>query len=233
MMRKANVMINVLFFLGVLLILFGFFLFVPENSRTPVAWLNFGVSVFIYICFFGRYSLLYASLADFADNAPLLSIYWKSYYIYTLVSIGSMFAFHSWEIPFRYQLLWHVVYLFLFMLALAYGFWLVGWHQRATKMDKGTMSKIREIQQATKDMRILISELSAEYFEAKEIFAALADDIECIPGSGSEQANSYESEILISLKNVQNSLLTQQHPDALFETLKKLHVIVKLRKQIV
>lgn len=228
-MRKANWLFNILVLIGMGLIAGLFFVFVPESSRSPVAWLNLAVAELIYLGFFGKYTLLFPAVKNFADNSPLLSVYWKSFPAYVLLSCGGMYVFYRYGFSFRQQSLLQGVILFLFFVSLAAGYWASAWHCRATVNDRVTMSRVREIQQRACELQVLLETLP-EAVVFLRVFEPVLDDINTITGSDAPEAGSREVEILAQLSSLAE--LVPGNPDAFAANCRQLALTVKIRKQI-
>lgn len=231
-MSKASKLFNVLFLVGGLLITGLFMLFVSPEHRTPIAWLNFGVFMFIYIGFFGKYALLFPAVKLFADRTPMLAAYWKYFIIYVLVSCGSMLIFHSLELNFNQQLLLQGIFVFVFLLGLVFGMWLSEQHQRATEVDGRSMAGVRSMQRIVEELQQRFAIMPGEYAPGMAILNEVADEINTLVGSPSEDTQSADNQMFGMLTELKSRVVSEAAPGDIVQLLKKIKLEVALRKQM-
>ena len=231
-MKRSNAVFSLLFLLGIFLLFMIFLVFVPEDARSNVAWLNFSVFLVLYIGLFGRYTILFRPLADFADSVPLISSYWISFGLYASLTVGGMICGWRIGLDFEKQLLIQIVLLFLFFLGLAAGYWVSERHSRASVEEKQTMSQIRLLQQTVKELQVMLEAASDDFRGCRRLCEALADDLNSMPGADSPRAVEVEKQIHAGLVELGSLDLSGISPDDLAARLHALGRLAALRKTL-
>ena len=231
-MRKANLLFDVLYFVGIGLAFLSFYTFVPEASRTRVAWLDFGICLLIYTGYLGRLMALFRPLVKFADAVPFFTTYWAWWGTYVAFSVSGMVVFHFLDMAFRKQALLQGIMFFIFMNVVVFGIWGAAWMARSSRRDSLAIGGVREIQHKASALRIAAGELPMTYALAKRDVEKILDDLNCIAGSGNAQAIALEQKIGALMERVNSEMLDMVPEDELARSLKELRMTIAMRKAI-
>lgn len=222
-MKRSNVILNLMFLAGLGLVLAAFLIFVPEERRTDVAWLNLAVAELIYVGAFGRFTILFRPLRSFADSAPLISAYWKYFGTCTFLAICCMIWGSRAGVAFEKQLFIQIALLFLFLFGLAVGYWVSERHALATVEERQTMNMIRVLQHAAADFQTMLEREPESFRGCKKLCEELVDDLNSMPGSNAPGAREAEERLFRGLRELNALDLGQTSPE---ELAGKLHTLV-------
>lgn len=231
-MKKANLLFDFLYVVGIALAFLAFFIFVPEAGRTRVAWLNFGIGLLIYTGYWGQWMVLFRPLQKFADDVPFFSSYWIWWTVYVGLAVVGMIAFQFMHLEFRKQVLLQGIFFFFLLCALALGIWAASWLKQSSERDKRTMGGVRNIQYHIASLRIAASELPEAYHASKVELGKIMDDMNCIAGSSGEQSCALESQILTLMGKASQGMLNGISREELDQIIKDLRMAVSMRKAI-
>lgn len=231
-MKKANLLFDVLYFVGIGLAFALFYTFVPEVDRTSVAWLNFGIGLLIYTGYLGRLVALFRPIVKFADSVPFFATYWAWWGVYVTLAVSGMVIFHLVDMTFRKQALLQGVVFFLFLNVVAFGIWGAAWMARSSAKDKRCIGGVRNIQYMASALRISASELPVTYTACKVEIDAILDDINCIPGSGKDESIALEEKISTLITQANHGMLNEISEKDLLKIIKELRMAVAMRKAI-
>lgn len=231
-MKKANLLFDILYFVGIGLAFALFYTFIPEVGRTRVAWLNFGIGLLVYTGYLGRLMVLFRPVAAFADGIPFFATYWVWWGTYVILAMSGMVVFHLMDLTFRKQALLQGIAFFLFLNVIAFGIWGAAWMARSSVEDKHTIGGVRDIQHLASSLRIAASELPMSYLTSKVEIEKILDDVNCIAGSGQEEARTLEEKISTLITQASHGILNGIPERELMKTIKELRMVVAMRKAV-
>ena len=231
-MKKANLLIDILYCVGLGLAFALFFTFVPEVNRTKVAWLNFSLGLLIYTGYLGRLMVIFRPLCKFADTIPFMTTYWTAWTTYVAFTVSGMLFFHLFGMPFRKQALLQGVMFFVFTNVMAFGIWGAAWMTRSSARDKKVIGGIRNLQHMASTLQISASELPENFMVSKMEVGKIVDDINCIAGSSNENAAQMEERIMALVATVSQKIIDGISNDELLKLCKELRMAVSMRKAI-
>ncbi len=221
-----------LFGVGLVLALCLFLAFVPAESRTPVAWLDFAVALLLYVGLWGRYLALYRRTDDFAANVPALAMYWTWFRICAMLSIAIGVAGYFLHLSFGAQAALQAVSLFLFAMALAVGSTASKFFQHDDASIQTQVSDLRDLQSRAERLKVLAASLPPTHAAVAQGISAVAEDIRYLGGSASPEAKSCEADILRLLQKLESQCGASARPEDCLETLKGLRTSVSLRRNV-
>lgn len=231
-MKRANLLFDILYFVGIGLAFAAFYTFVPEVDRTRVAWLNFSVGLIIYTGYLGRLMALFRPIVRFSDNIPFFTTYWVWWGAYVALAVAGMVAFHLMGLTFRKQALLQGIIFFLFLNVAAFGLWGAAWMARSTARDKRTIGGIREVQRLASSLRIAVGELPMSYATNKLEIGKILDDVNYIAGSNENEAAVLEEKIASLITRLSYEALNDITDEKLTRFTSELRVAVAMRKAI-
>jgi hypothetical protein len=231
-MKKVNLLFDILYFAGIGLAFALFYNFVPEVNRTRIAWLNLGIGLLIYTGYLGRLMALFRPITKFADSVPFFAVYWVWWGAYVTLAVSGMISFHLMDMTFRKQALLQGVILFLFLNVVAFGAWGAAWMARSSAKDKRCIDGVRNIQYLASTLRVSTSELPMTYITSKNELEAILDDINCIPGSGKDEAICLEEKIAALIAQANHAMLNEISENELMKIIKELRMTIAKRKLI-
>lgn len=231
-MKKANLLFDLLYFVGIGLAFVAFYTFVPEVNRTRIAWLNFGLGLLIYTGFLVNFMAIFRPLTKFADNIPFFATYWIWWDAYVILTASGMVIFYLMDMSFRKQALLQGIILFLFLNIIALGVWGAAWMSRSSEKDEKTINGVRNIQSLAASLHIAVAELPMSYAVSKSAIEKIIDDINCIAGSSKEDAIGAEQKIAALLTQISHGILNEISEQELSKQIKELRMAVAMRKSI-
>ena len=221
-----------LFVIGLVLALCLFLAFVPAESRTPVAWLDFAVALLLYAGLWGRYLALYRRTDDFAANVPSLVLYWTWFRLCALLSIAIGVAGYFLHLPFWSQAALQAVSLFLFAIALAVGATASKFFQHDDASIQTQVSDLRDLQSRAERLKVIAASLPPTHSAVAQGISAVAEDIRYLGGSASQEAKSLEADILLLLQKLESQCAVSARPEDCLETIKSIKTSVSLRRNV-
>lgn len=229
-MKRSNIVLNLMFLLGLALMLAAFLIFVPAERRTNVAWLDFAVAALIYAGVFGRFTVLFRPLHAFADSAPLISAYWKFFGPCAFLAICCMVFGGLAKVSFEKQLFIQIALLFVFFFGLAVGYWVAERHAVSTVEERRTMDTIRLIQHAAADFQTMLDREPESFRGCKKLCEELVDDLNSMPGSNAPGAGEAEERLFRGLRELNALDLRQVGPEELAGRIHALGLLAAQRK---
>lgn len=231
-MKRANLLFDILYLIGLGLAFAVFYTFVPEVDRTRVAWLNFSIGLIIYTGYLGRLMALFRPIVRFSDNIPFFATYWTWWGAYVMLAVAGMVAFDLMDQPFGKQALLQGVIFFLFLNVIAFGIWGSAWMARSSARDKRAIGGVRNIQYLAASMRVAAAELPMSFAASKLEIEKILDDVNCIAGSDKEEAMALEEKIVLLITRASHGMLNDIAEEDLTKITKELRVAVAMRKAI-
>jgi len=231
-MKRANLLFDILYFVGLGMAFAAFYTFVPEVDRTRVAWLNFSIGLIIYTGYLGRLMALFRPIVSFSDNVPFFSTYWAWWGIYVILAVTGMVAFHFMDLIFRKQALLQGIIFFLFLNVVAFGIWGAAWMSRSSEKDKRTIGGVRNIQYLASSLRVAATELPESFATNRAEIERILDDVNCIAGSNNAEAPELEERIASLITRASHGMLNDISQEELTKITKELRVAVAMRKAI-
>jgi len=231
-MKTANLLFDILYFIGLGLAFAAFYTFIPEVDRTQVAWLNFGIGLVIYTGYLGRLVTLFRPIVKFSDNVPFFAAYWVWWGIYVLLAIAGMIGFHYLELTFRKQALLQGIIFFLFINVIVFGMWGAAWMARSSARDQRTIGGVRNIQYLASSLKGVAAGLPITFVANKLEIDKIFEDISCIVGSENAEAIALDEKISSLITRASHGILNDMTEDDLTKITKELRVAVAMRKAI-
>jgi hypothetical protein len=218
---------------GLALIFTGFFLFVPEDKRNDVFWLNLTVVCLVFLVESLTELGLFGINFDFKKQIAGLGI--RLFYIrfYSIAAISIIIIGYSYEIGFRYQIFFQL--LAPFILLIGYFF------SHLSSSTAMTVQAEQEMQRKGKDeilrvltqFEILFTSNSTKWEGEKRKIFYLKEDARYLSPTNNKSAADLDSEITSTIQQayaIANS--KNEGGIEVFSLLNKCEELLKLRKTL-
>lgn len=231
-MKRANLVLNLIFAAGLALIISGFLLIVPVEYRTPVAYMNLVLTVMLYAGLWLRFTLLYPKKSLFAERIPLMTVYWAVFFKFAVVEILAMVFMGIAGVSFKWQIFIHLVIFFLFSVIMGSAFWLSRTVRDSTSSDKAILAGPDALRAKANLLLADLSALGPGYAGVAAKFSAIADDIRYLSGSTLPEAAHAEETISARLDALSSMITSRAEPSTLENFLPDIARYVAARKSL-
>jgi hypothetical protein len=195
-MKHGNQIFGYAVLLGGLALIFaGFFLFVPEDKRNDIFWLDLGVVCLVFLVLTLTELGLFGIDFDFEKQVAGLGIRLAYIRLYSILSVAVIIFGYFGETGFRYQLFYQLMAVFI--LFLGYFFSHFSSSKAVSVQAEQDMQRKGkdEISRALNQLEILFTGNSANWQEEKQKINLLKDSVRYLSPSNNKSATDLDSEI--------------------------------------
>lgn len=231
MKQKSQLFGYIVLIAGLALIFTGFFLFVPEEKRNEVFWLDLAVVCLVFLVTSLTELGLFGINFDFEKEVGGLGIRLAYIRFYSLAAIGIIIIGYFAEIGFRYQLFFQLAAAFILLVGYFFS------HLSSSKavsvqaeqdfQRKGKDEILRVIGQ----FEILITTNSTKFGAEKHKIETLKETVRYLSPTNNQTANELDSEIATI---IQQAYLVAKNNDTgtaeIYTLLNRCEELLKLRK---
>lgn len=231
MKQKSHLFGYILLIVGLVLISEGFFVFVSEEKRNEVFWLNLIAVCFIFLVTSLTELSLFGFNFDFEKGIAGLGIRLIYIRFYSVVAIGTIIVGYFAEIKFNYQLFFQL--LAAFILFVGYFFSnLSSIKAISVKAEQDYQRKGKdEILRVIGQFEILITTNSTKFWAEKQKIENLKETVRYLSPSNNQTAIDLDSEIVATIKQAHTIAKNSENVTAqVFILLNRCEDLLKLRK---
>lgn len=231
-MKRANFALNILFGAGLALIIAGFFLCVPADHRSAVAYMNLVITLLLYSGLWGRFALVFPRREVFAERIPVMTVYWAIFFKFAIVEIIAMVAMGLCNVSFKWQLFVHLVIFFVFSVVMGVAYWTSHFIRSSGERDRYTIGGTDSIKSQIPLLVVEVAALGPEYADIKAKFSKVADDCNYLSGSNLAEAKRLEAAISEKLSLFSSMLTSSASPDEMDRVVSEAAKFVSMRKTL-
>lgn len=218
---------------GLALIWTGYFLFVPQEKRNNIFWLDLSATCLVFIVTIFTELGLFGFNFDFEKQVSGLGIRLAYIRFYSFLAIAIIISCYLYNVNFRYQLFFQL--LAGFLLLVGYFFSYVSSHKAVTvQIEQGAQRKGKEeILKAIDKFEILFSNDAAKFVTEKQKIDTIKGTVRYLSPTNNDLANEIDSEIASNI--LQAYSLAKNNTDdrtELFSLLNKCEELLNVRKNI-
>jgi hypothetical protein len=202
----------VLYFVGIALLLVGFFLLVPPEWRTDAARLDLAIAFIVYSVNFPLVSIWWSKPASFNSRIPALGLLGLCDLFYSICAIGLGWYGIVYLLSFRLQLIGQLCLLFLALVVAA-----IAWMASAHAVEMTEEEK--DLHRGLDRLRASIGQCESEIFtrtpiqeQLRQRILKLKEDARYLSPSSDISALSYEEQIATLVDNIRLKLSDRSTP---------------------
>jgi hypothetical protein len=218
---------------GLALIFTGYFLFVQQEKRNNIFWLDLSVTCLIFIVTIFTELGLFGFNFDFEKQVGGLGIRLSYIRFYSFLAIVIIITCYLYHVNFRYQLFFQL--LAGFLLLIGYFFSYVSSRKAVTvQIEQSVQRKGKEeILKAIGEFEILFSNDAAKFITEKQKIDTIKETARYLSPTNNDSANEIDSEIASNIQQAYALAKTNTDDKAeVFLLLNKCEELLKLRKNI-
>ncbi|MBS1578006.1 MAG: hypothetical protein JST29_00025 [Bacteroidetes bacterium] len=215
---------------GIAVIFAGFFLFVPDEKRNAIFWLDLAVACFVFATISVTELGLIAN-ANFNNQISGLGIRLSYIRLYSLLAIAIIVIGYFAKVQFNYQLFFQLAAAFILLLGYFFSH-LSSSQTVSVQAEQDIQRKGKdEIIKAISQFEILISKDIAKYGAEKQKIDVIKETVRYLSPTNNTSANELDAEIA---NTIQQAYLVVKSSDngtkEIFSLLNKCEELLKLRK---
>ena len=233
MKQRNHTFVYVVLLAGLALIFTGFFLFVPEEKRNDVFWLDLATVCLVFIVTSVTELGLFGINFDFEKQVGGLGIRLAYIRFYSFLAIAIIAIGYFAEIHFRYQLFFQL--LAAFILLVGYFFSHLSSGKAVSVQEEQDMQRKGkdEILRALNQFEILFTKDSAKWAGEKQKINFLKEDVRYLSPSNNQSTTDLDSEIASTIQQAYTMARDKNEGGIeIFSLLTKCEELLKLRKNI-
>ena len=181
--------------LGAALVVFLFFFIIPEESRTPKAWLNFGIILWMVVLTLGVFSLLGVKTKKNEEILPAFLTTGSIIFIYDILALILVFLTFVESLSFRFFVTGHVILGFLLFIGVIIAFIAINTARGVAAQEKVIVDNIKDIRSEVDMLTLKVDRLPEDFASVKEKFAAVKGEVRYISPNDTSQAQELEAKI--------------------------------------
>ncbi|MBS1775325.1 MAG: hypothetical protein JSS64_03485 [Bacteroidetes bacterium] len=215
---------------GIAVIFAGFFLFVPEEKRNAVFWLDLTVACFVFTISCVIELGLIANSA-FDKQVGGLGIRLSYVRLYSTLAIAIIVIGYFAKIQFNYQLFFQLAAAFILLLGYFFSH-LSSSHTVSVQAEQDTQRKGKdEINKAISQFEILISKDAAKFGAEKQKIDTIKETVRYLSPTNNLSANELDVEITNTIQQAYSVAKNNDNGRTeIFSLLNKCEELLKLRK---
>jgi hypothetical protein len=227
-------MFVLLYFVGIALLVLGFFLLISPEWRTHSAWLDLTILLIVYSINFPLLSIWHIGVASFSAKIPALGLLGLCDLFYSCMALGLMFWGVAHDLPFRLQLIGQMGLLFLAMTAAAIA-WLSSAHaEDVNEEEQATQCGLEALKAAISQCETELSARAPNRNREHQLLLKLKEDTRYLSPSGDPSAISAERQMITLVDDIRLRLedaVTPLTPSPLEDQFEQCAALMALRKQ--
>jgi hypothetical protein len=180
---------------GLGLIVIGFLMAVPPASRTAVAFLDLLVLSLVYLVLLFTRPLNWPSTEAFSREIPALGVLLALHSSYAILSIGGIWYGWIADIPFRFQLWYHLAVTFVFLVFLTIAGRASEYAESVATVEQRRTDSLQTVKGAISECDAAFSRLGGEWASEYSIFQRIKDDVRYLSPCDAVNAVSLDLEI--------------------------------------
>ena len=231
MKQRSQIFSYVVLLAGLALIFTGFFLFVPQEKRNEIFWLDLVISCLIFLVVSFTELGLFGISFDFEKQVGGLGIRLVYIRFYSMIAIAIMVIGYFAEIQFRYQLFFQL--LAAFVLLIGYFFSHLSSGKAVSVQAQQDMERKGkdEILRALNQFEILFTGDATKWAGEKQKINFLKEDVRYLSSTNNQSAADLDSEIANTIQQAYAMAKSKNEGGIeVFSLLNKCEELLKLRK---
>lgn len=232
MMKIKNLTLSyIVLVAGLALIFTGFFLFVPDDKRNDIFWLDLAVACFVFLVASFTELIFFGVNKDFEKQVGSLGIRFVYVRFYVLAAIAIIIIGYFDKVGFRLQLFFQLLAAFILLLGYFFS------HLSSSKVV--SVKAEQEMQRRGKDeilrtlnqFEILITKDTAKFGAEKQKIDALKETVRYLSPTNNQSANEIDAEIATTIQQAYAIAKDKDDGKAeVFSLLNRCEELLKLRK---
>lgn len=221
----------VILFAGIALIFTGFFLFVPEEKRNDVFWLDLSTVCLVFIVSSLTELGLFGINFNFEKQVGGLGIRIAYIRFYSLLAVAIITIGYFAEIHFRYQLFFQLLAAFILLVGYFFSHFSSGKAMSVQEEQDMRRKGKDEILRALNQFEILFTKDSSNWAGEKQKINFLKEDVRYLSPSNNQSVTDLDSEIANTIQQAYAIARDKNEGEIeIFALLNKCEELLKLRK---
>lgn len=222
-------------FIGVLLILFGFFyLFEPED-RTKLSWLNLSVVIIVFLVNAGNGLLLTWKSEEFHQKIGVVGVLWFMDIIYSVIALGVLIVGLAVALPFKLQVVGQLTALFLLFVGTGWAITVKRNTEETQACESDCLFIISQIRREFEKLNISLERLGPTWSVEQARLSYSREETRYLAPVISDEARKLEIELQAMLARLSDVLDHSGRSEALLRTdlatiFDRIEDIIKVRK---
>jgi hypothetical protein len=232
--REIFRMFVLLFFVGIALLVLGFFLLISPEWRTHSAWLDLTVLLIVYSINFPLLSIWHIGIDSFSAKIPALGLLGLCDLFYSCIALGLMFWGVAHDMPFRLQLVGQMGLLFLAMTAIAIAWRSSAHAEEVAEEEQAKRSGLDGLKAAISQCETELSAKAPNRNREHQLLLKLKEDARYLSPSRDPSAISAEKQMITLVDDIRLRLedaVTPLTPSPLEDQFEQCAALMALRKQ--
>jgi hypothetical protein len=233
--RLANLSFVAFAAAGIALLVAGFLLVVPEEKRTPVAWLDLIVVGAVFLVNFSNLSIVRFKHGGFSEEIPKLGVLWTADAIYTTLALGGIWFGRVLGLSFGIQLWYHSAICFALLVMVWVGNRASDHASRVASGEKSLRSSLDSVKTAVETCDSAFARLGPRWTSEYNELQRVKEDVRYLSPCDNPEAVALDLEISAVLRGISANLATANPSGAngreVHEPLTRCQSLIRLRKQ--
>jgi len=233
-MKNKGAINTVVFFFGLAIILSGFYIFIPEDKRSDIFYLDLVVVCFVYFLNYSNFPGLFFSVSNFNKQISVLGMRLYFATFYSVIAIAIILIGYFLKFEFKSQLFLQLIALFFLSIILVLA-------KRSNQHVQNFATEEANIRKGKADLLGALSKLelqlsreSVKWSNAQPILVKLKENARYVAPTTNSDAISIEQEILNEIQKCSSNASSNinSSEEEIIKSLNTCSTLLAQRKQI-